>query len=35
MLEKDGLVIPVPCHSKDMKIGTLKAIAKMTGVQLP
>jgi predicted RNA binding protein YcfA (HicA-like mRNA interferase family) len=35
MMEKDGLVIPVPCHNKDMKIGTLKAIAKIAGVQLP
>jgi len=35
MMEKDGLVIPVPCHNKDMKIGTLKAIAKITGVPLP
>jgi predicted RNA binding protein YcfA (HicA-like mRNA interferase family) len=35
MMEKDGLVIPVPCHNWDMGIGLLKEISKKTGVKLP
>jgi predicted RNA binding protein YcfA (HicA-like mRNA interferase family) len=35
MMEKNGLVVPVPCHNWDMGIGLLKEISKKTGVSLP
>ena len=36
IMKKDGRIVPIPIHgSKDLPIGTLKSISKMTGVKLP
>jgi predicted RNA binding protein YcfA (HicA-like mRNA interferase family) len=34
-MKKDGVTCPVPVHgSKDVRIGTLKSIERITGVKL-
>ncbi len=36
IMKKGNKIVPIPTHgSKDIPIGTLKSIAKMTGVKLP
>lgn len=36
IMKKGSKTVPIPMHgSKDLPIGTLKSIAKMTGVKLP
>ncbi len=36
IMKKGRKIVPIPIHgSKDIPIGTLKNIAKMTGVKLP
>jgi len=35
-MKKGKQIVPIPIHgSKDIPIGTLKSIAKITGVKLP
>jgi predicted RNA binding protein YcfA (HicA-like mRNA interferase family) len=35
ILEKDGMICPIPIHAgKDLRIGTLKSIERITGVKL-
>ena len=31
-VNKDGRKVPIPRHKTDLKLGTLKAIAKATGI---
>lgn len=36
IMKKGKQIVPIPIHgSKDLPIGTLKSIAKITGVKLP
>jgi predicted RNA binding protein YcfA (HicA-like mRNA interferase family) len=36
ILYKEGAgIVPIPCHNKDLKIGTLKSISKQAGIKLP
>ncbi|HDN25670.1 MAG TPA: type II toxin-antitoxin system HicA family toxin [Thioploca sp.] len=34
ILKKKSKTVPVPIHSKDLPIGTLKSIERITGVKL-
>jgi predicted RNA binding protein YcfA (HicA-like mRNA interferase family) len=34
ILKKQGKTVPVPIHGKDLPIGTLKSIERITGVKL-
>lgn len=35
MYKEGQRIVPVPCHNKDLKKGTLSAILKQTGLDLP
>ena len=36
VMKKDDKIVPIPMHgSKDLPIGTLKSISRITGVKLP
>jgi predicted RNA binding protein YcfA (HicA-like mRNA interferase family) len=34
IMEKNGIAVPVPVHTKDTGIGLIKKIEKQTGVKL-